>query len=141
MMRRRQCGRGRLARGAGFTLLEVLVASVLMAAVFVAAMSVMSGSLRNLDRMRPHQLALTHARELMTEELLREQLAPERSRGQWDDGDRWQVEITPLAASAPQATGPALFRVRVDVAWGDPRQPKTYRLETVQLAKRAPENH
>ena len=141
-------GHGRLGRAGraklgsrGFTLLEVLVASVLLASVFVAVMSVMSGSLRTLDRMGPHERALVYAREKMTEQLLRPQLAPERSSGQWSDGYRWRVEIAPLDAAAPAAgSAPSLFRVRVEIAWGEGQRAASYRLETTQLAQRAPEN-
>ena len=124
-------------RNAGFTLLEVLVASVLMGTAFVAVMSVVSHSLRNIDRMRPHQAAMLHARETMTELLLRDALAPEKSTGQWTDGYRWQTEIVPYETDAAkqQAASIVLFRIRVWVLWGPQNQPMSYMLETAQWAK------
>lgn len=139
----------------GFTLLEVLLAAVLIGSVFVAVLSVMSQSLRNIERMTPHETALRHAREVMTEELVREQLAPEQSRGRWDDGFRWEVEILPyeavttggpaaalpqLAVSKPDSPAPAagtfgLFKIRVVIAWGEDSRRRTYAVETTQWAK------
>ncbi len=127
-------------RQAGFTLMEVLVSSVLIATVFVAVVSLMSQSLRNIARMTPHEIALTHAREKMTDVLLRDQLALEHLRGRWDDGYRWQLDVRPLVAAnqqPPAAGTPALFKVRVEIAWGD-ASPRTYAVETVQSALVAP---
>ena len=142
-------------RQSGFTLLEVLIAAVLIGSVFVAVTSLMSQSLRNIDRMRPHEIAMMHAREKMNEELLRDELAPESTAGQWADGYRWSVEITPLdfqevgqSTAAPQPVVPSvrkpnvtaapgsntLFRVRVHVAWGDRVDARTYDLDTMQWA-------
>lgn len=143
------------ARQSGFTLLEVLIAAVLMGSVFVAVVSLMSQSLRNIDRMRPHELAILHARELMNAELVREELQPESTSGQWSDGYRWSVEIAPLdfvalgkSTAAPQPVpppsaganvqvlpgSPTLFRVKVQVSWGERENVRTYDLQSMQWA-------
>ena len=139
----------RRSRTAGFTLMEVLVASVLIATAFVAVVSLMSQSLRNLDRMKPHERAMAHAREKMNEELLREQLAPEHSIGRWDDGYDWRVDIAPqpsmarASANQPvqgaQQQGPMLFAVRVQVGWGDAQSRRSYEVATTQWAQLTPE--
>jgi general secretion pathway protein I len=123
----------------GFTLMEVLVASVLMGTVFVAAVSLMSQSLRNIERMRPHEQAMRHAREKMNETLLREQLTLEHSSGRWSDGYRWRVDVTPeVQANEPSRQGlPMLFNIRVEVSWGGD-QPRSYVLQTAQLAAAPP---
>lgn len=119
----------------GFTLLEVLVASVLIGTTFVAVVSIMSRSLRNIDRMQPHERACLHAREQMTDLLTREQLEPGRLRGSWDDDYRWQADITRVENSEFNASGDyALFDIRVQVYWGDPDRPRSYVLQTTQLA-------
>ena len=149
----------RRRRQSGFTLMEVLVASVLIATVFVAVVSVMSQSLRNLDRMRPHELAIAHAKQLMNDQLLREQLTAEHTTGQWSDGYRWQVDIAPELSAKPGSTQPgsaqpgqaqpgstppqagyALFDIHVLVVWGDRAQPKSYSLATTQWAQFPPQN-
>lgn len=122
----------------GFTLLEVLMAAVLLGAVFVSVMGLLSQSLRNVDRMKPHQRAMLHAREKMTELLLREELAGEHAAGAWDDGYRWEAEITPYELGGSwQGAGYDLFRLRVEVSWGEKDRVKTYVLETSQGARRA----
>jgi len=142
-------------RQSGFTLLEVLIAAVLVGSVFVAVTSLMSQSLRNIDRMRPHEAAMMHAREKMNEELLRDELTPESSAGQWPDGYRWSVEITPLdfqevgqSTAVPRPVVPSakkanvtaapgsntLFRIHVQVAWGDRTDARTYDVDTMQWA-------
>ena len=132
----------RVRQHTGFTLMEVLVASVLISTVFVAVVSVMSQSLRNIDRMRPHEAALLHAREKMNETLLRDQLGTEHSSGHWDDGYRWRVEIAPYQLTQTQmvqTNQPGLFKIRVQIAWGDTQAPRTFTVETTQWANRLPE--
>jgi type II secretion system protein I len=148
----------RRASQSGFTLLEVLIAAVLVGSVFVAVVSLMSQSLRNIDRMRPHETAMLHARERMNEQLLRDELQPETTSGQWSDGYRWSVEIAPLdfmvlgqstATPTPVPYSPSdpsanatvrpgtktLFRVKVRIAWGGRDNAHTYDLETMQWAQ------
>ena len=135
MTRRTRCS-------VGFTLMEVLVASVLISTVFVAVVSVMSQSLRNIDRMRPHETAMLHAREKMNDALLREQLGFEHGTGRWDDGYRWQLDIAPyqlIQAQQQQVGQPGLFKIRVQIVWGEAQAPRTYAVETTQWANRLPE--
>ena len=129
--------RGKAKSEKGFTLLEVLIAAMVLGAAFVAVMGLLSQSLRTVERMDPHQRALLHAREKMSEILLREELAAERTAGAWADGYRWEAEITPYELGGRgQSTGYDLFRVRLQVSWGAPDRPKTYAVETVQWAAR-----
>ncbi len=144
----------RRRRQAGFTLLEVLIAAVLIGSVFVAVVSLMSQSLRNIDRMRPHELALLRAREKMNEELLQDDLTPGSLAGEWKDGYRWRVDILPLdftavgkSTAAPVPVSPnadqtstirpgtkTLFRIKVAVTWGDRNDARSYEVETMQWA-------
>lgn len=143
----------RPTRQSGFTLLEVLIASVLIGSVFVAVVSLMSQSLRNIERMKPHEVAMLHAREVMNGQLLRDEMLPESLSGEWSDGYRWRVDIAPLdfvalgkSTAAPQPVAPndsaseakpgskTLFRVRVAVAWGERNRSQSYQLETMQWA-------
>ena len=143
------------ARQSGFTLLEVLIAAVLIGSVFVAVVSLMSQSLRNIERMKPHELAMLRAREIMNQQLLRDEMKPESTSGAYPDGSRWYLEIAPLdfvamgrSAATPQPVDPSvpsatqqptpgtktLFRVRVQVAWGERSNARTYDLQTMQWA-------
>ena len=125
----------------GFTLLEVLISTVLLASVYVAVVALSSQSLRNLTRMQPHEMAMSHAREKMNQVLLLEELLPGTSAGTWQDGYRWEVRISPNVYSpkpAPNSFG--LFDVRVAIFWGDAPTGKSYVLETTQWAKRVNPN-
>jgi len=125
----------------GFTLVEVLVSTVLLAGVFVAVVSLSSQSVRNLLRLQPHEIALQHAREKMNGVLLLEELQPGQSSGTWSDGYRWTVGI------AQHTTDPKfknadfqLFDVQVVISWGDRLQEKRYAIETTQWAKLGKQN-
>lgn len=125
----------------GFTLLEVLVSTVLLSSVFVAVLALSAQSLRNVNRLPEHEAAMAHARDKMNQVLLLEELPTKVSTGYWDDGYRWQVEISPNPSS-PKA-GPnnyGLFDIRVTVFWGDALAGKSYVLETTQWAKKVVPN-
>jgi general secretion pathway protein I len=128
----------------GFTLIEVLIASVVMGTVFVAVMGLLSTSLRNIDRMKPHEIALAHAQEKMNEVLILEALAPGTTSGAWGDGYRWQVDVenAPILLDSQAASEPKnndayrLFRLRVQIRWGNEDMPKAYEIQTLQWAKK-----
>ena len=125
----------------GFTLLEVLVSTALLATVFVAVVGVASQSLRNITRMKSQESALLHAREKMNEVLLLEELGPGTQSGEWPDGYRWQIEISPSAHNdqlADRRNG--LFDVRMVIRWGEPEREKTYTVETTAWARRVEPN-
>lgn len=128
----------------GFTLLEVLIAAVVMGTVFVAVMGLLSRSLKNIERMKPHEIALVHAQEKMNEMLMPKALLPATTSGAWDDGYRWEAQIdsAPVVAGAPlppesKVQNPyGLFSIRVEVFWGKENAPKSYVLQTLQWAKK-----
>jgi len=121
----------------GFTLLEVLISTVLLASVYVAVVALSSQSLRNLTRMQPHKMAMVHAREEMNQVLLLEELQPGTSSGAWDDVYRWEVRTSISDYNPKLAPGSfGLFDVRVTVFWGEAPTGKSYVLETTQWAKR-----
>jgi type II secretion system protein I len=128
----------------GFTLLEVLIAAVVMGTVFVAVMGLISRSLRNIDRMKPHEIALAHAQEKMNEMLIPRAFTRQTTSGAWDDGYRWQVQIeeaplvpgTELAAGSKNQDAYGLFSIRVEITWGTDDAPKSYVVQTLQWAKR-----
>lgn len=133
--------RARSHRANGFTLLEVLVSTVLLSSVFVAVVALTSQSLRNVNRMQPHTLALNHAREKMNELLLAEQLAPGAYSGSWNDGYRWEVQVSSNSYSTQSdANAYGLFDIRVAIYWGELASEKSYILETTQWAKKVPTN-
>ena len=125
----------------GFTLVEVMVSTVLLASVFVAVVSLSSQSLRNLLRLEPHEIALVHARERMNGLLLLEELQPGEFSGAWKDGYRWAALIAPHTNDTKSASADyLLFDIRVVISWGDRLEEKNYVLETQQWAKTVKQN-
>ncbi len=121
----------------GFTLLEVLVATVLLATVFVAVVGLASQSLRNITRMKSQESALLHAREKMNEVLLLEELGPSAQMGEWSDGYRWQMQISPSAYNDQfREEKSGLFDIRVVIRWGEPEREKSYTVETTTWARK-----
>jgi general secretion pathway protein I len=125
----------------GFTLLEVLVSTVLLGSVFVAVLSLASQSLRNIGHIEPQERALVYGREKMNEILLLEKLGPGTQSGRWDDGYQWQVEILPSPMNA-QLQNPTyvLFQIRVIISWAGQGNSKTYTVETTQWAPKVTQN-
>jgi len=125
----------------GFTLVEVLVSTVLLASVFVAVLSLSSQSLHNLLRLEPHEIALVHARERMNGLLLMEELQPGQFSGSWKDGYRWAALIVQHTNDTKSASADyQLFDIRVVISWGDRLEEKHYALETRQWAKMVKQN-
>jgi len=125
----------------GFTLLEVLVSTALLATVFVAVVGLASQSLRNITRMKPQESALLHAREKMNEVLLLEELGPGTQSGEWRDGYRWQMQISPSSYNAQlQDRTNGLFDIRIVIRWGESEREKAYTVETTAWARRVEPN-
>jgi len=121
----------------GFTLLEVLVSTALLATVFVAVVGLASQSLRNITRMKSQESALLHAREKMNEVLLLEALGPSSQTGEWRDGYRWQMQISPSAYNDQlQDATNGLFDIRVVIGWGESGREKAYTVETTAWARK-----
>ena len=89
-------------RERGFTLLEVLVATVIMAAAVVALLSNLSTSLNNASRLTGYDRAVIVARSTMNE-LLTSQNLPKMAvmEGSWDRAvvgveGGWRARLTPF---------------------------------------------
>jgi len=116
----------------GFTLLEVLVATVIMAIAVAGGLSAISGSLYNASRLTEVDRAAMLARRKM-DELLVEKRLPRNvaMEGQYDPaltgGARcgWRAMVTPYEVAGAAAPGtPILDRVQVEIWWmaGDSRR-------------------
>ena len=132
-------------REAGFTLLEVLVATAILGTAVAALFSLLSGSLSNARRLQAPEQALLLARSQLNELLAaseqgRAASAPlpldERVRGRWNDQFRWEAQATRIPTPRPSIPGETiLVRIELDAFWnsrsGDGE--KQLSLETYQL--------
>lgn len=135
---RRDAGPGTGGRGAGFTLLEVLVAFVIAA----AALGVLyRGSLDGLQAAttgRRVEEAVSRAQSRLAAIGHGSAIVAGSRDGQDGRGFRWRTRIAPAAPPAPAARGPdartgpfiALFDVSVAVAWEDGGRTREVRLDT-----------
>ena len=133
--------RGR--REAGFTLLEVLVATVILGTAVAALFSLLSGALRNADRLQAPEQALLMGQAKMNE-LLAVGADPsstaalsldEKVEGRWDDQFRWEALAARFRSSSQRVPGETtLVRIALDVFWkSGAGEERKLSLETYQL--------
>ncbi len=120
---------------AGFTLMEVLVATAIMGIAVTALMTGLSGSLRNIGRAESYERAILLGRAQMNRILIEGPLKPGLYRGAWEDGWRWEAEIRrwnpyPAAERRREEELPPVARIRLNVYWKGTTGEKSVTLET-----------
>jgi general secretion pathway protein I len=121
----------------GFTLLEMMVATVIMAVAIVGLLSGISGALRNAARLTDYDRAVQLARLRMNELLLDKQFP----RGTEVDGGfdpqqtggleaGWRAHLTNFEMPPGPAPGKtALDRMELQIWWKSGAQTKTFTLD------------
>jgi general secretion pathway protein I len=132
----------------GFTLLEVLVATVLMAFAVTALLSSLSTSLRNAARLTDHDRAAMLARRKMDELLLVPRFPHYQVvQGVWDPvvagemNGGWRARLTPF--ERPPNPGPgamAIDRLEVEVWWMAGEQRRSFTVEGFRTVVLRPED-
>ena len=129
-------------RRRGFTLLEVLVATVIMTVAIGGALSALSATMRNAARLTDHDRAAMLARRKV-DELLAEKRLPRRQmlQGLYDASmtngraSGWKAMIFPF--EVPPNPGPGtkiLDRIEVQIWWTTAGRTQTYSLEAFRRA-------
>lgn len=116
---------------AGFTLLEVIVATALMGIAVVGLLSLVSQSLGNAARVRQYDRAAMLAKTQMDALLTAEPLpVGERLSGEFDAISGWEAMVEPweIPGGAPVGSS-MLARVSLEVWWQADGQRKTVSLD------------
>jgi prepilin-type N-terminal cleavage/methylation domain-containing protein len=119
----------------GFSLMEVLVAMTILGIAFSTLFSLMSGSLRNIDRIQEHDKIVRWGQMKLNEIVLQtNQAASPQLSGSFDDKYRWQASVEPVSAlesSNNTSPGYSLVRLRLSVIWMGRSGENQFKLETV----------
>jgi general secretion pathway protein I len=135
------------ARGAGFTLVEILVAFVVIGVLGAAMLQLFQGSLRNVALSAEYTEAALLARSKLAEFEAREALQAGVEQGETGLGYRWRAELSPLATvdpegaiteTAPESPVEAL-RLTLTLSWGGEGDARDYVVETVLLTALQPD--
>ena len=129
----------------GFTLLEVLVASLIMAIAVTGLLSALSTSLRTASRLTDYDRAVLLARQKMNE-LLVDNKAYGTLQGTWPPqvtGNLqagWRAQISPFEVPVgANPTTAVLERVQLEVWWMSGERRRTFALDGFRRALLASE--
>lgn len=139
-----------MKRQRGFSLLEVMLAFVLLAVALGILIAILGGGLNQVRNASDATEATLHAQSVLDELGVLAPIEPGRRQGESDDGRyRWTMEITEVEDPAPaepidpatelqetvglQPVGaPVLYRVQLDIGWGEEGYARTLRFATLR---------
>jgi general secretion pathway protein I len=132
----------------GFTLLEVLVATLIMAIAVTGLLSALTTSLHSAARLTDYDRAVLMARQKMDELLVATKL-PKLTpfEGTWDTeltGGQpmgWRARLSPYEMPPSAAPGaPFLERIQLEIWWMNRDQKRTFDLEGFRRSILTPED-
>ena len=124
----------RASSQAGFTLLEVLVASLIMGIAVAGMLNGMASASRNASRLAQYDHATLVARAKMNELLVdRRATRGTQFQGSWDAATPnagWTARVTPFEAAPGSGTGSwVVDRIELEVWWMDGATRRAFSLE------------
>jgi len=132
----------------GFTLLEVLVATVIMAVAITGLMSAISTSLRSAARLTDYDRAVMLGRQKMDELLIAAKL-PKLTpfEGSWDETITggppisWRARLSPFEMPPNAGPGTAfLEHIQLEIWWMNQDQRRSFTLEGFRRSILRPED-
>ena len=122
--------RGTGARN-GFTLLEILVATMIMGVAVVSLLSALSTSMRNAARLTDYDRAVMLARTQMDALLLDSKLPLDATlEGKYNESSGWRAKLTAFEMPPKPVPGiPILERLELEVWWLAGQQRRTFQIE------------
>lgn len=126
-------------RDAGFTLLEVIVATAIAALALVALFQAGSAGVLSVGVATRVEAAVDRAQSHLAQFADTGAIVPGESQGDDGDGYRWRVTARPVAAQPPGAPDqtsapPSLYDIAVTISWGAGRHQRSVVLETERIA-------
>lgn len=122
----------------GFTLLEVIAAIAVLAIAFAALMQVAGSAMSLTANANARTQAALRARSLLDGAFVMDPVQEGSTEGRFDDTYRWRLNVTPFAPAdaVPDTTGQAsrLYRLDLDVLWGQPDHERVARFSTLRIA-------
>jgi general secretion pathway protein I len=115
----------------GFTLLEIMVATLIMAIAVVGVLSAMSSSMRPAARLTAYDRAVMLGHSKM-DELLTDKLVPFDATvaGNFDEQSGWTARFSPYIVRPGSPPGsPCLERVELEIWWMAGNERRTFPLE------------
>ncbi len=129
---RRRCAAPRNDAQAGFTLVEIIVALAILALCLGVILPALSDALRRTGEAEAQAEAASLARSLLAEAGSAVPLSDGEAAGQFDNGFRWRLQVSPYGAS--NQSGPVrAYTVTAEVFWDDRRQERSLALTTLRL--------
>ncbi|QNJ99754.1 prepilin-type N-terminal cleavage/methylation domain-containing protein [Dyella telluris] len=122
-------------RARGFSLLEVVAATLLLAIAFAALLKVAGGSIELTRNADDHSQAALWARSLLDTVDITTPLQPGRTEGRFDANYRWRLVVTPWSpAPAGQNNVPVrVMKLDLDVMWGPRLRERTAHFSTLRV--------
>jgi general secretion pathway protein I len=124
---------------AGFTLIEVLVATAIAGLALVALLESFSSGLSTVSRMAARDRASLLAQSLLEAAGARDLLTEGVEAGQASEGVEWRTTTRrrdDLVYSDPAKVLVIPYEVQVEVAWRDKRTSRSLTLHTIRLGTR-----
>jgi general secretion pathway protein I len=107
------------ARARGFSLLEVIAATLLLAIAFTALLKVAGGAIELTRNADGHSQAALWARSLLDTVDITTPLQTGKTEGRFDADYRWRLQVTPWSpAPAGQNVPMRVVKLDLDVIWG-----------------------
>lgn len=137
------------ARARGFSLLEVMLSFVLLTVGLGLLVAILGGGLMQVRLAGDASEATLHAQSLLDQVGVLGPIEPGDDAGALDDGRyRWEMEITeledpvPPPADSPDGVpletagrvlgAPKLYRIQLDIGWGEDDLARTLRFVTLR---------